>query len=96
MTITRLSCAAALAFILGAGCHAHADQVPGTGGNCAATWETGTAAAAAGTNSNQPYTITCEDGDPSCDTDGMANGSCSLIINACVGKATQTCPTRGP
>jgi hypothetical protein len=93
MTITRLSCAAALAFILGAVCHAHADQVPGKGGNCAATWDTGTAAAAAGANSNRPTTITCEDGDPSCDTDGMANGSCSLIINACVGKATQTCPS---
>jgi len=68
MTITRLSGAAALAFILGAALHARAAQVPGKGGDCAATWDTGTATVAAGASSNQPHTIVCEDGDPSCDT----------------------------
>jgi len=68
MTITRLSGAAALAFILGALLHAPADQVPGKRGDCAAIWDIGTATVAACASSNQPHTIVCEDGDPSCDT----------------------------
>jgi hypothetical protein len=73
--------------------HARADQVPGKGGNCAATWDTGTAAAYAGANPGKPYIVLCEDGDPSCDADGLANGACSVSINACVGQVTPTCPS---
>ena len=93
MQTTRLSTLTALALTVGALSPAWADLVPGKGGNCAATWDTQTAAAAPGANPNKPYVIACTDGDPTCDTDGLTNGSCSLVINACVGQVTQACPS---
>jgi hypothetical protein len=89
MKITRLSVATALAFTLGTLAQAHADQVPGKQGNCAATWDTGTAAATVGLKSS---TLTCQDGDATCDTDRLPNGVCTIAINACVGQITETCP----
>jgi hypothetical protein len=87
------SVVAMLALTLGLLAHARADQIPGKGGNCAATWDTGTAVARAGANSHKTYIVLCEDGDLSCDTDGVPNGTCSITINACVGQITPTCPS---
>src|SRR5262245_9064000 len=87
------SVAAMLALTLGMPAHARADQIPGRGGNCAASWETGTATARAGASRNKPYILVCEDGDLSCDADGKPNGACSIMINACVGQVTPTCPS---
>src|SRR6516165_3006058 len=58
---------------------AFAAQVVGK--NCAALWDTGTAAVSG------PH-LDCHDGDPTCDTDGAANHSCQVKVNACVGTAT--------
>jgi hypothetical protein len=58
---------------------AFAAQVVGK--NCAALWDTGTAAVS-GTH------LDCQDGDPTCDADGVANHSCQVKVNACVGTAT--------
>jgi len=52
------------------------------GHNCAALWDTGTAAVSG------PH-LDCTDGDPTCDTDGDGtNHSCAVALNACVGTAT--------
>ena len=52
------------------------------GHNCAALWDTGTAAVSG------PH-LDCTDGDPTCDTDGDgSNHSCKVSVNACVGTAT--------
>jgi hypothetical protein len=90
MRITRLSAVTALAFTLGTLVQAGADQVPGKKGDCAATWDTGPAAATVG---NAKSFLTCQDGDPSCDTDGLTNGICNIVLNACVGQATEACPS---
>jgi hypothetical protein len=35
--------------------------------------------------------LTCTDGDPTCDADGLLNGVCLVNLNACVGEATAEC-----
>jgi hypothetical protein len=90
MRITRLSAVTALAFTLGTLAQARADQVPGKGGNCAATWDTGPAAVSVGNAASKMF---CADGDPSCDTDGIQNGICNIVLNACVGQVTDACPS---
>src|SRR5262245_33159040 len=87
------SVAGMIALTLGMLAHARADQVPGKGGNCAASWDTGTATARASAGPDKPYIVVCEDGDLSCDADGKPNGACSITINACVGQVTPTCPS---
>ena len=89
MKITKLSVATAFAFTLGTLAQARADQVPGKQGNCAATWDSGTAAVTVGLTSS---TLTCQDGDATCDTDGLPNGVCNIVLNACVGQITESCP----
>ncbi len=92
MRIARLSAATALVFTLGTLAPALADQVPGKKGDCAATWDTGTAVATVGTKQS---TLICQDGDTSCDTDGIPNGICNIVLNACVGQITESCPAPG-
>jgi hypothetical protein len=87
----RQTAVLALALALGALSPARADQVPGKGGRCAATFDTGTAVTAPGANSAKPYSLVCADGDPLCDADGAADGVCSIVIGACVGQITPTC-----
>jgi hypothetical protein len=69
-----------LAMVLGLAGTLHAAHVPGRGGNCAAVWDTGTAAVTASM-------LTCDDGDPSCDTDGPKNNTCTVALSACTGVA---------
>jgi hypothetical protein len=61
---------------------AHGAQVFGR--KCAAIWDTGTAAVS-GTH------LDCTDGDPTCDTDGAADHTCTIAINACVDTPAGTC-----
>jgi len=64
---------------------AQATVVPQQKGNpCDAVWDIGDATAQPG-GGKKPYTLTCADGDATCDSDGAANGSCAIRINACVG-----------
>lgn len=67
--------------------------VPGRGGSCAAVWDTFEAPVL--TPRNTP-TLTCEDGDVDCDTDGIANGRCAIRLAACVGMGTDACPAPPP
>ena len=67
---------------------ADADQVLGRHGSCAAIWDTDSAAVAA---SRKGALLTCFDGDPTCDRDGVANGSCTVELAACVGTSVPGC-----
>src|SRR5262245_46160503 len=40
--------------------------------------------------------IRCEDGDPACDTDGVANGSCRLVVRACFNVSDPALPRCTP
>src|SRR5262249_46124703 len=79
---------------------AHATTVPGKGGSCAAIWDTGTGQAAAGATPTRPFSLICQDGDPTCDTDGVPDGTCQIALTACVGQVSDACPApptlRGP
>jgi hypothetical protein len=66
---------------------ARADVVLGKKSSCSAVWDTGTAGVTAGT----VPTLSCTDGDPSCDTDGAVSGSCTLHVKACNGTDTGSC-----
>ena len=37
--------------------------------------------------------VVCVDGDPSCDTDGVADGTCRFAVAACIGTPTASCQT---
>jgi hypothetical protein len=62
---------------------ARADQVLGHG-RCDAFWDTGTATVVA------PH-LDCTDGDPTCDTDGVADHVCTVAVNACVDTPAGSC-----
>jgi hypothetical protein len=93
MRIIRLSALTALAFTAGLLSRAEATLVPGKANNCTAVWDTGTATATPGANPNKPYAVTCSEGDPSCDSDGVQDGICRIVLNACIGQTTDTCTT---
>src|SRR5262245_58383205 len=93
MRISRPSTALALALSLAFWSQAHATIVAGKGGNCAAIWDTSTATA---TPNPKGATLTCTDGDPTCDTDGQPNGTCNISLTACVGQISDSCPTPPP
>src|SRR5262245_62059097 len=93
MRISQLSTALALAFSFSALSQAHATTVVGKSGNCAAIWDTSTASA---TPNSKGATLTCTDGDPTCDTDGQPNGTCNISLTACVGQTSDSCPTPPP
>jgi len=93
MRISRLSTALALAFSFFVLSQAHATIVVGKAGNCAAIWDTSTASA---TPNSKGASLTCTDGDPTCDTDGQPNGTCSISLTACVGQTSDSCPTPAP
>lgn len=40
--------------------------------------------------------LACEDGDPACDTDGTANGSCRVVVRACFNVADPDLPRCAP
>jgi hypothetical protein len=88
MRLSRLSSLTALALTAGLLSQAYAAQVSGKKGNCSAVWETGPAAVTVG---NAKSTLTCTDGDPTCDGDGLPNGICVINLTACVGEASATC-----
>ncbi len=89
---TKLSAFAALAAAIGFAPVANAINVPAQKGNaCSATWNTGEASASPNRNLKKPWTLTCTDGDTSCDTDGLVNGSCSVRIAACALQANAVC-----
>src|SRR5262245_56145378 len=90
MRISQLSSLTALALAAGLLSQAHADTVPGKKGNCSAVWDTGTAAATISAT-GKPSTLTCVDGDSSCDADGLPNNTCVIDLNACVGQAAGSC-----
>ncbi len=70
----------------------HAVEVPAqTGNECAATWRTGNAEATPGRNRRKPWTLTCTDGDPSCDLDGQVNSRCAVQLIACTGQGGPAC-----
>ncbi len=91
MRIIRVSAMAAVALTAGMLSTAGAVDVPGKDGNCGAVWTTGTAPATPGATPKKPYFLTCSDGDPLCDDDGIVNNSCSIRLNACVGVVSETC-----
>jgi len=91
MKLSRLGSLTALAFTASLLSQAHAGLVPGKSGNCSAVWDTQLATATPGPTPNAPYTLSCKDGDPSCDTDGTVNGQCVIKLNACVGEASTGC-----
>src|SRR4029450_1867021 len=93
MRISRLSTAMALAFSFCLLSQAHATIVSGKGGNCAAIWDTSTANA---TPNSKGASLTCTDGDPTCDADGVPNGACQILLTACVGQVSDSCPTPPP
>src|SRR5262245_11643763 len=37
--------------------------------------------------------VVCTDGDPTCDADGVADGTCSFAVRLCTGTPTSTCDT---
>jgi len=88
MRLSRLSSLTAIALTAGVLSQAHAAEVPGKKGNCSAVWETGPAAVTVGTGKS---TLTCTDGDPTCDADGQPNGVCTIQLTACIGQASATC-----
>ncbi len=68
---------------------AFAGQVPQQRGSaCSAVWDFGAATTNPGRKPPQPWTVDCIDGDPSCDLDGAANGSCSIGVNVCLFQGT--------
>src|SRR5262245_37149992 len=84
MRMIPLTSVVALALAAAMATQAQATSVPAQKGNaCSAIWDTGTAEAVAGTNPKKPWTLTCTDGDPTCDRDGQENGACQLEINGC-------------
>jgi hypothetical protein len=93
MRISRPSTALALAFSFSVLSQAHAAIVVGKAGNCAAIWDTSTASA---TPNSKGASLTCTDGDPTCDTDGQPNGTCNINLTACVGQTSDSCPTPPP
>src|SRR5262249_39464845 len=88
MRPSRLSLVTSLWLVTALLSQAHALLVPGKNGNCSALWDTGAAAATVGTGKSM---LSCTDGDPSCDADGMPNGACVVHLNACVGELTAEC-----
>lgn len=88
---SRERCLTALALCAALLQQAHADLIPGKGGNCSAVWDSQRATAIPGANRNRPHTLICSDGDPTCDTDGATNGKCVIKLNACVGEANTGC-----
>src|SRR5262245_6225912 len=84
MKLIRRSALLVVPFVVGAALPAHAVLVPAQKGTaCSAVWDTGTAAASAGKNAKAPWLLSCADGDPTCDRDGLQNGTCSIQINGC-------------
>jgi hypothetical protein len=86
MRIIRLSSLTALALAGGLLSQADATVVPiqkGKASVCSAVWDTGVATATPGANPKQPWTLTCADGNPDCDSDGVQNGSCTVEVNGC-------------
>jgi len=90
MRISQMSSLTALALTAGLLSQAHAVQVLGKKGSCSAVWDTGTATATISAT-GKPSSLTCTDGDSSCDADGLPNGSCVIDLNACVGQAVGSC-----
>jgi hypothetical protein len=90
MRLSQMSSLTALALTAGLLSQAHAVSVPGKKNSCSAVWDTGTATATISTT-GKPSSLTCTDGDPSCDADGLPNGTCVIDLNACVGQATDGC-----
>jgi len=84
------SLAATIALTAGLLSPAHAVLVPGKKNNCSAVWDTGPANATISTT-GKPSTLTCTDGDPTCDADGLPDGKCVINLNVCVGEATNGC-----
>src|SRR5262249_16451607 len=84
------SLAATIALTAGLLSPAHAVLVPGKKNNCSAVWDTGPANAPISTT-GKPSTLTCTDGDPTCDADGLPDGKCVINLNVCVGEATTGC-----
>ncbi len=74
------SLAATIALTAGLLSPAHAVLVPGKKNNCSAVWDTGPAAATVSTT-GKPSSLTCTDGDPTCDADGLPNGTCVINLN---------------
>jgi hypothetical protein len=84
------SLAATIALTAGLLSPAHAVLVPGKKNSCAAVWDTGPANAVI-SSTGKPSTLTCTDGDPTCDADGLPNGTCIINLNVCTGEATPGC-----
>jgi hypothetical protein len=85
MRINGVSTGTALAFAVGLLSNAGATVVPAQkGGTCLGTWDTATAEATMGKNAKKPWILDCGDGDPSCDADGVQNGTCVIGLSACV------------
>src|SRR5258706_10582241 len=43
-----------------------------------------------------PKRVKCTDGDPTCDTDGLANGSCRFRVSACINNPDSRFPSCPP
>jgi len=84
MKLIRRSALLVVPFVVGATLPAHAVLVTAQKGSaCSAVFDTGTALATPGNKPKAPWRLTCADGDPTCDRDGVQNGTCSIQINGC-------------
>ena len=45
------------------------------------------------TATNDSSGVVCTDGDPTCDADGIADGTCSFAVRLCTGTSTSSCDT---
>jgi hypothetical protein len=45
------------------------------------------------TSTNDGSGVVCTDGDPACDADGVADGTCSFAVRLCTGTSSSTCDT---
>ena len=45
------------------------------------------------TATNDSSGVVCTDGDPTCDADGVADGTCSFAVRLCTGTSTSSCDT---
>lgn len=59
---------------------------------CAVVWDVG-GLATPGPSPRRAWRLTCPDGDPSCDADGVRNGTCLLSLGVCLNASAENCPT---
>lgn len=87
----------AAGLVAGAVATAAAGIVPQQRGHaCTAGWEVRGVVVEPGAQRRQPWTGACTDGDPFCDEDGLADGTCRIPVRACSQPTVDACTPKGP